>query len=328
MPLISVVIPTYNRADLLPRAIQSVLNQTFKDFELIVVDDGSTDNTEEIVAGFRRQIGNVFYVRQPNSGQCADPKNHGIELSTGRYLAFLDSDDEWLPRKLEMQLQLLENKPALGFVGCNITVFDNKTGLTLRTHDLDRYVRNDFVEEVLKLNVLTPSAVMVRRAVIDNVGVFDTELKVADDLDMWLRISDKYAFGFVPEFLLRYCIHGGSMLGNLRIKNETIEYERIFAKHRERMARYPSVYRSALRRLGSKYCAMGESPKGRAYYAQALRSDPRSLKMRLLYLSSYFFGEKSYAAVYRLKREGSRARSKINMAISVFFRVVGRNKAS
>lgn len=312
MPLISVVIPTYNRADLLPRALRSVLDQTFRDFELIIVDDGSTDNTKEIVDGFRSSFENIIYVSQPNSGQCAYPKNHGIELSKGRFVAFLDSDDEWMPKKLEMQLRVLQKEPDLGFVGCNITVFDNATGETLRTHELDRYVRNDFVEEMLRLNVLTPSAVMVRREVLKDVGVFDTELNVADDLDMWLRISDKYRFGFVPEYLLRYCIHGGSMLGNLRVKEEALETERIFLKHRTRLLRYPSVYRSTLRRLGSKFCATGEPKKGRAYYAEALRSEPGNIKIRFLYLSSYLFGKKMYAAVYTLKRRKSRVLSGVN----------------
>ncbi|MGB9592367.1 MAG: glycosyltransferase family 2 protein, partial [Candidatus Kryptoniota bacterium] len=108
----SVIIPTYNRADLLPRAIRSVLAQTFTDFELIVVDDGSIDNTREVVDKFTHLDARVKYIWEPNSGRPAVPKNKGIENASGEYIAFLDHDDEWLPAKLEKQLILFNNIPG------------------------------------------------------------------------------------------------------------------------------------------------------------------------------------------------------------------------
>src|SRR3989344_7750625 len=113
--MVSVIIPTYNRASLLSRAIESVMNQTFKDFELIIVDDGSIDNTRDMVERFRRMDARVKYLRQENSGTPASPLNIGIKNSQGEYLAFLDDDDEWLPQKLEKQIGLFQNsqKPNL-----------------------------------------------------------------------------------------------------------------------------------------------------------------------------------------------------------------------
>src|SRR3989344_2261209 len=118
--MVSVIIPTYNRASLLSRAIESVINQTFKDFELIIVDDGSIDNTRDIVEGFRRMDARVKYLRQENSGTPAGPLNTGIKYAKGQYAAFLDDDDEWLPSKLEKQIRLFQisKKPNLGIVGC------------------------------------------------------------------------------------------------------------------------------------------------------------------------------------------------------------------
>jgi len=125
MMKVSVIIPTYNREQLLKRAIQSVLNQTFRDFEIIVVDDGSTDNTKEIIDSFTSD--KIKYIYESNSGGAARPKNTGIKNAQGKYIAVLDSDDEWLPQKLEKQIELLEifQDPKLGAVGCDVFVFEN-----------------------------------------------------------------------------------------------------------------------------------------------------------------------------------------------------------
>ena len=121
-PKVSIIIPTYNRAKLLSRAIKSVLDQTFKDFELIIVDDGSTDNTKGVVEEFQKKDSRIKYIWQENSGAPAKPKNTGIRQARGEYVAFLDDDDEWFPKKLEKQIELFEDN--IGFVGCNILIVD------------------------------------------------------------------------------------------------------------------------------------------------------------------------------------------------------------
>jgi glycosyltransferase involved in cell wall biosynthesis len=129
-PKISVIVPTYNRSELLPRAINSILNQTFKDFELIIVDDGSTDNTKKIIEKYSENDSRIKYIYQENSGGPPRPKNTGIKIAKGNYIAFLDSDDEWLPSKLEEQIKkYIENDKNhnIGLVGCGAIIINKAT---------------------------------------------------------------------------------------------------------------------------------------------------------------------------------------------------------
>ena len=121
--LVSVIIPTWNRSNLIPTAINSVLNQTYKDWELIIVDDGSTDNTEEVIKKFQTNDTRIKFIKhKENSGGCSAQKIQGVKNALGNYIAFLDSDDEWLPTKLEEQLDLFKKSTVdnLGFVGCRV----------------------------------------------------------------------------------------------------------------------------------------------------------------------------------------------------------------
>jgi glycosyltransferase involved in cell wall biosynthesis len=305
MPKVSVVIPAYNRADLLPRSMGSVLNQTFHDIELMVVDDGSTDNTKKLVEEWAARDPRVKYVWEKNSGYAATPRNVGIGLAKGEYVALLDSDDEWLPTKIEKQLALFENSSRnLGFVGCGINIIDDSTGNTLRVHKMEDYLKGDPVEALLQYNfILTGSAVMVKRKVFDRVGNFNKEMRFADDLDMWLRVLDFYEFDFVAEPLIKYYIHPENSRSQLNIDGDIVELEHVFLKHREKYLSYPSIYHTALRRLGSKYCAMGKSRKGRGYYLESLKSKPLALKMWFLYVSSFVFGRRTYSMVYNMKKK-------------------------
>lgn len=304
---ISVVIPTYNRADLLPRAIGSVLNQTFDDFELIVVDDGSTDHTHDVIQEFIRADQRIRYFRRENSGSPAAPRNVGIEQATGRYIAFLDHDDEWLPTKLERQSSFFSRAPSnIGFIGCNIVIVDDDTGKELRVHNLSTFMGDGFVRGVLRYNfVLTASAVMVRKEVFDKVGTFDCSLKVGDDFDMWLRISDRFGFDFAAEALVKYYIHEGNASHSQDFAEATFELEKIFIKHRNKYAQYPDIYHRTLRQLGSKFCALGETERGRSYYIESIRSGGGTAKMRLLYLSSFVLGKGIYNFVQNLKKNSS-----------------------
>lgn len=305
MAEVSVIIPTYNRADLLPRAIGSVVNQTFGDFELIVVDDGSTDSTREVVGNFCRADSRIRYIHQENSGSPAAPRNVGIQQATGRYIAFLDHDDEWLPTKIEKQRSLFINAPAdVGFIGCNILIVDSVAGEVLRIHDLNDYMGEGFVKGVLGYNfVLTASAVIARKEVFRTVGGFDNALKIGDDLDMWLRISDKFGFDFVRDALVKYYVHKGNASRSQDFAEATFELEKIFVKHRSIYERYPDVYRRILRQLGSKFCSLGEAKRGRGYYTELIRSGGGSAETLLLYLSSFVLGKEVYRFVNEHKRK-------------------------
>ncbi|NEP84931.1 MAG: glycosyltransferase family 2 protein, partial [Okeania sp. SIO3B3] len=131
MPCVSVIIPAYNRADLIGETVDSVLAQTHPDIEIIVIDDGSTDNTADVLATYGSAL---RVIRQANAGQQA-ARNAGIRAATGDYIAFLDSDDLWLPHRIEAQLQRFEEVPEAGLVYCDAAVFDDETGQTLHKYN-------------------------------------------------------------------------------------------------------------------------------------------------------------------------------------------------
>lgn len=302
-PRISVIIPTYNRQKLLARAIESVLNQTFKDFELIIVDDGSTDNTKEVVREFQKRDSRIKYIWQENSGAPARPKNTGIKNAKGNYIAFLDDDDEWLSEKLEKQLELFEGLESdLGFVGCNILVINESNKKIWREYKIPRYSSQIFFEELLEGNfILTSSSIMIKKEVLDKIGLFDENLKFGDDWDLWLRIAKKYKFDFAPEFLIKYYIHGGNIIPNLPPMKEAREFEYIFTKYQREYEKYPHIYSIHLRQLASRYCASGQMSKGRKYYIQSIKFNSFNLKS-YFYLALSFLGKRTFRKFYNFRK--------------------------
>ena len=302
-PKVSIIIPTYNRAKLLSRAIKSVLDQTFKDFELIIVDDGSTDNTRQAVERFQKRDSRIKYIWQENSGAPARPKNTGIKNAKGNYIAFLDDDDEWLSEKLEKQLELFEGLESdLGFVGCNILVINESNKKIWREYKIPRYSSQIFFEELLEGNfILTSSSIMIKKEVLDKIGLFDENLKFGDDWDLWLRISKKYRFAFVPDFLVKYYIHQGSTTPHLHPEKEAKEFEYIFSKYQKDYRRYPVIYSMHLRKLASRYCASGKLNKGRKYYVKSIKLNPLNLKS-YLYLLLSFLGERTFRKIYDFRK--------------------------
>lgn len=185
---ISVVIPAYNHAQWLPKSLQSALNQTLKPHEIIVVDDGSTDNTREVVSRFP-----VEYLHQANSGVSA-ARNKGIDNASGDWIAFLDADDWWLPRKLEIQAASIENQ---GFCYCGTTrvYADGKTEVT------EFYEPAEAIEILRHHNFIDMSAVLVRRDAMTQIGGFNRAICAGEDWEAWLALSRTVAFVGVKEQL-------------------------------------------------------------------------------------------------------------------------------
>jgi len=182
MPAVSVIIPTYNRRELVREALASVLAQTHSDVELIVVDDGSDDGTAEVVQEFAR----VRYVYQPNRGVSA-ARNHGVALSSGALLAFLDSDDLWQPRKLESQVAFFTAHPQA--LICQTEELWLRHGVRVNPHNKHRKSAGDIFARSLELCLVSPSAVMLRRELFKQAGGFDESLPACEDYDLWLRIA-------------------------------------------------------------------------------------------------------------------------------------------
>jgi glycosyltransferase involved in cell wall biosynthesis len=182
MPRVSVIIPTYNRRDLVREAIASVLAQTYRDFELIVVDDGSDDGT----AGVVQEFAGVRYVYQSNRGVSA-ARNRGVALSNGELLAFLDSDDLWQPHKLESQVRFFVAHPAARI--CQTEEIWVRHGVRVNPHHKHRKTGGDIFARSLELCLVSPSAVMLRCELFESLGGFDESLPACEDYDLWLRIA-------------------------------------------------------------------------------------------------------------------------------------------
>lgn len=189
---VSVIIPTFNRAHTLARAIDSVLGQSHENFELIIVDDGSTDNTVELLKSYGEKL---KYFTTENKGVSA-ARNFGVKNSDGRWLAFLDSDDEWLPEKLAKQLELLIHFPNLPLIhGEEIWVRNGKRVNQKKKH---KKAGGSIYQMCLPLCCISPSAAIIKREVYQELGGFDEEFVVCEDYDLWLKITSLHEVGFVP----------------------------------------------------------------------------------------------------------------------------------
>ena len=195
-PLVSVIIPTYNRSSLVLEAVESVFKQTFVDFELIVVDDGSIDGTAEALNQYK---GQVVYSFQDNRG-VSTARNLGIQMARGQWIAFLDSDDLWLPGKLDSQIQFFSQNPeALICQTEEIWIRNGRRFNPLKKHQ--KYSGDIFVPS-LRLCLVSPSAVMIKRDLFERVGYFDEALPACEDYDLWLRISAQFPIFLIDQPLV------------------------------------------------------------------------------------------------------------------------------
>lgn len=205
--LISIIIPTYNRASLLPKAVNSVINQTYKNWELIIVDDGSTDNTKEIVRQFSNKDKRIKYFYQENKGQ-PSAMNVGVKNSQGEFIAFLDDDDEWLPLKLEKQIYKILQDKKIGIVYTNSIVIGQQKRYKINPNKFYYKNNTNFFCSLLKGNLITASSVLLRKECFEKVGLFDEskiiKITQSQDYDMWLRIARYYKIGYMPEVLVKY----------------------------------------------------------------------------------------------------------------------------
>lgn len=226
MPRVSVIIPTHNRFDLLPHAIDSVLGQTFKDFELIVVDDGSTDETQDLLRSYEAK-GRLRGIRieKRQGGNAA--RNAGLRLARGEFLAFLDDDDIWIPKKLESQLRVLERAPGVALVGC-------------------WFVRDGLVEklplEIPERMLLAGNFVgsfsfcMFRKSDLLAVGGLDETLRNSQDWDLWLRLAERGRIYIVPECLVKYATRRSDRVTEKRDRQEYYRhFLTVVSRHEHKM---------------------------------------------------------------------------------------------
>lgn len=220
MPRFSVIIPTYNRRGPVREAIDSVLGQTFTDFECIVVDDGSTDGTREIENEFR---GKLIYLRQERRGVSA-ARNAGVRASSGPWIAFLDSDDLWLPEKLARQVDYIRDHPGVMVLQTDEQWIRKGRPVNPGQRHLKREGRI-FIDS-LDLCIISPSAVVLTRECFERYGPFDEDLPVCEDYDLWLKITNNEWTGLVPE---RLVVHRGGHPDQLSVRYRGMDRFRVYS---------------------------------------------------------------------------------------------------
>ncbi|MDP2923088.1 MAG: glycosyltransferase [Candidatus Omnitrophota bacterium] len=213
MTKVLVVIPIFNGEKYIAEAIDSVLSQTYQDFQIVVVDDGSNDNTEKIVLSYiDKYPSKIKYIRQ-NNGGAASARNRGIKSVSSEYVAFVDHDDVWLPEKLKYNMEVLENKKHLAFV-CSEAYRINEHGEII--DKLQRLSKDaeDF-ESLFNRNFVLTLTVTARRSSIENVGFFDEKISYSEDYDLWLRLAKHYKYKYIDLPLAKYRTHSSQKSSNL-----------------------------------------------------------------------------------------------------------------
>jgi len=289
MPKVSVIIPTYNRAHLVARAIQSVLNQTYQDFEIIVVDDASTDNTEEVVRSFN--CGKVRYIRHERNRGGAAARNTGIKAARCKYIAFQDSDDEWLPEKLEKQMNVFDK--ASSEVGVVYTGFWRIEG-NKKTYIPSPQIRQkegNIYRSLLGGNFITTQAAVVKKECFERAGVFDECLHRLQEWDVWIRISRYYHFKYIDEPLLVAYYTPDSISADKSALIRAIQL--ILEKHFEDIKKNRYLLARHYLSIGILLCSEGEFRQGRSYYMKAFMAYPLNIKIVLLTFIS-LFGQVGY----------------------------------
>ncbi len=302
-PFFSVIIPTYNRADFIGQAVESVLKQSFKDFEIIIIDDGSTDHTSAELEKYR---GRILYIRQENSGVSA-ARNTGIEISRGTWIAFLDSDDEWLPDYLAYQLKGIKNHPRIS------THMTNSTNVLLDGKRVNSFHHNNLIaefhnqEELLlekplyhtikyRLTALQPT-VMQRKTLLQ-AGLFDTSLSIAEDYDLITRMALMGSFRLCRKELV--AVHRRrEVTQNLTsqiFQNGTYSFQSFAKVHRNLINSNAIILREIrilrkvlsadLRAIGNLMLRSGKGQEARQYFKEALRVHT-SAKSIIKYLLSF-----------------------------------------
>jgi len=294
MPAVSVIIPTYNRAEFLRLAITSVLNQTFQDFEIVVVDDASEDHTHEVVHNFCDK--RIKYIRHEVNKRVAATRNTGVLNSSGDYIAFVDDDDEWLPTKHQMQVAFLEGSPStFGAVYTGFVQIDRCTGQVLR--QMLHKNRGDIRNDLLKSNFIG-STVLLRRECFCRVGLFDESIEFGEEYDLLLRVSKEFHFECVPECLYKYWFHGRQLSTNAGARIRGLEVQ--IRKHGESFLAHRKNFSNLYLSLGVLYCYTGNIAKARESCSKAIKIYPLAIKV-YFYGCLMFLGEKSFKKVIRAK---------------------------
>jgi glycosyltransferase involved in cell wall biosynthesis len=291
-PKISVIAPTKNRNNYLSLAIRSVLSQTYPDFEVILID--ASGDAAEIVRRFNDN--RIRYIFSENDRGVSAARNIGIRLAQGEYIAFLDDDDVWLPSKLQKQLEFIEKNPAVALVYCGIWII-NSFGKTI---GFILPYKGQVYPEILKWNCIGGcSRVLIRKSNLNEIGLFDEDLTVGEDQDLWLRMSKHYSFGYLNELLSEYRVHKNRLSTDSKKSLEAAKL--MYKKNLKELDCIPNGFKiNALwhYKLGVLYCDSGDTKNAKREFKAAIRSDPTCLRYFGGLLSS-LLGSTAFSVVHK-----------------------------
>lgn len=280
MPKVSIILPTYNRAHIIARAIKSILTQTFADFELIIVDDGSADNTEEIIKSLNDP--RIRYIKHEKNLGLAASRNTGIRAARGEFIANQDSDDIWLPTKLEKELSILQDSPDdIGIAYSRLKKEFSKNKIELIPSDKQKLKEGDLHKALLAKNFITMQSALVRRKCF-NEEMFDESLPALQDWDLWIRISKKWKFKYIPEVLCKAYVSEDSITKKRNIRAKARKM--IFEKHREEFKKYPKIYAKLSYMIGCAELKWGDKKQAKKYLLGAWLAQPLNVKYFLKFL--------------------------------------------
>ena len=301
VPEVSVIMPTCNRAKLVERSIRSVLCQSFKNFEFIIIDDGSTDGTDIVIATIADK--RIRYFRNSSSKGGSQARNIGIERAKGKYIAFIDDDDSWDEAKLDLQVKAAKNTQAdLIYTGCRYV--DQTSGEVIKSRVPSR--RGDLFSDLLTANHVGPtSTVLLTREIIERAGAFDPDLPSCQDWDLWLRVARIGQIDFLRESLATIYVHSHRISSD--IGKKLTARQRLFLKIAPDLQQDPRALAQFYFRYGHLYALQGELAKSRAEIRQAIAIDWKRPEFYLLLLC-ISFGRWVFNSVRGMRWRGIRAR--------------------
>ncbi len=279
---VSVVIPAYNKAEWTAQTVDSVLRQTYPDIEIIVVDDGSTDNTRERMATYGHKI---QYVRKENGGACS-ARNEGIRRSSGDFIAFLDCDDLYLEDKIELSVKYLRENPRFSFVHTAVHFIDDQNNIVgYRSHPNSRY-EGWIARRLILGNYICNSTIVARREALQAAGFFDETFFMPADWDLWLRLADVGEVGFINKPLTKYRVSAHYILKNLEKSQEEegVVLDKFFRRHPEINGQFRKHVISNLHlRYALAHFLKSNTPRSRKEFRLSLKTCPFNAKAVLLW---------------------------------------------
>lgn len=293
--LVSVVIPTYNREKTLARSIESVLNQTYKNFEIIVVDDNSIDSSNEIMNRYMQENSNIKYIKHNRNKGGSAARNTGAKAASGKYLSFLDSDDEWIENKLELDISTIINKTA-DMVYSDMDVIDVKTQIMTKHKHLPC---KDMYLGLLSRNIIGGTSVItIKKSVFEEINGFDENLPSCQDWDFYIKVAYMHKILKIDKSLLKYYVHSESISGNI---NNAISGNEIMTEKILRILENSEKYKSERGDILSNqyitramiYRRFNNYEKTKEYYKKSFRENKKN-KTAIKNILGMMFGKSVY----------------------------------